>query len=939
MPVSFRFRPEWLEDSGDFTWRSALALVSACKAAYLPAGHAADLATNQWSMQPEPFEVGDSQGLILEDGRVLVVAFRGTDSTADWLGNLQITPRKVPEFNGSVHNGFLDAYERVAPIVENAVARLNNRSLWFTGHSLGGALALVAALTHKDQPITGLMTFGQPRMLGRRPAELVNARFGRKFQRFVNRNDIVTRVPPGYRHAGQLRRFTGMDSAFGGIEEFAPEAVEQEEISEMSEAEFAEMQEQIDAVRDQVEGFDPGAFEGVESEDFDVNSDEMLDASVEGLIPGVSAHRIDAYLAEVNARAATETSLLGVHETFQERRNVQFSMESTIVEDPFAFDEGDFFEAEFEESAPGDDAPGPTPAPADPEASYLVRLSTHAWTPPADVTLRSMIGNIASILTTPARAAALAGDIEVVSVEASREAGVEEVDVSVPHVKGTAVHTRPDMSEMGDGAMVGIIDTGIDILHEAFNDADGNSRVVAVWLQRDPRGPSPKDVDPAAFSQDYGTLYLAKDIAEFRRLHKEASAAPPRGLRDEFSGHGTHVAGIAAGRAFADVGNGMAPEAKIVVVSAHTSSDPTNPAEPRSLGYSASHVDALAFLKTVSMGGTEVMDTPHPMAINVSLGMNAGAHDGKTTLEAAFDGITGGGRDPGLVIVKSAGNERAHAGHASVQAALGAVVDIEWETDANSRKRDYLEAWFEPGDDIEFTLFNPMNSQIGPVNFSSPVSEVEVDGNFYRLALSEGHSDNGHNRLAISVERRTNDIIDGPWRLQLLGNHLVSRDGIVHVWAERVRFRSIKFLNPDRKMTLSVPGTAQSIVTVGACGSTMPMRLLNMSSLGLTRDGRPKPELCAPGEMIVAAQAGANTDAAIRKSGTSMAAPHVTGAAALVFSARAKKGLPQVNAVQLQQKLRLTTQNFSPLHNPGFGSGILDAEKLVEELTKVAGGA
>lgn len=922
MSVSFRFRPEWLLDSSGFTWRSSLALVSACKAAYLPGSHAEQLANGEWSMEGSAFSVGESQGLILEDSSVVVVAFRGTDSTADWLGNMKIAPRTVDSFGGGLHDGFFDAYEDVASIVADAVARADGKVLWFTGHSLGGALAVVAALTHRDRDIAGVMTFGQPRLLGTRPAGLMNERFGRDYQRFVNRNDIVTRIPPGYRHAGILRRFKAGESH---LEEEGFESIEAEETgedtSQLSEAEFNAMQEKIHEVEEAVDSISPEDF-GAESAGLD--NDELLDASVEGIIPGVSAHKIDNYLAEINARATAEISVAGVHETFQARRHAQFSIEATIAEEPLDFEDEDFFGEEFE--GVGAELP-------EPEATYLLRLATAHWTPPAAVELRSLIGNIASVWTTASGVAALRSDPMVLSVEASREAGVEDVHVSVPHVKGTEVHTRPDLPERGDAAMVGVIDTGIDILHEAFNDDDGNSRILGVWLQRDPTGPTPKDVDPDTFSQDYGTLYLASDIAAFRKAHAETGAAPPRGLRDEFSGHGTHVSSIAGGRSFSTVGDGMAPAARIVVVSAHNDSDPENPAEPRSIGYSASHVDALAFLRRVSLGGTKVSDTAHPIAINVSLGMNAGAHDGQTTLEAAFDGITGGGRDPGILIVKSAGNERDQGGHASAQAALGAVVDVEWETDDSPRRRDYLEAWFEPGDRMSFTVTGPLGISVGPVDFDSPEASLDRNGNHVHLALSESHSDNGHNRLAITIERRGEEILPGNWKLEMVGQEILSRNGIVHIWAERVRRRSITFVNPDRKVTLSVPGTANTVVTVGACNSSFPMKLLDISSLGLTRDGRPKPELCAPGELITAAMAGADTDSAVQKSGTSMAAPHVTGAVALVFSARAKAGLPQVNAVQLQQRLRLTTQNFSPVHNPGFGSGILDARKLFDELT------
>jgi endonuclease G len=928
MPVSFRFRPEWLQDSSGFTWRAALALVSTCKAAYLPGDHAARLGQSEWSMNAETFDVNDSQGLILENQSVTVIAFRGTDSTADWLGNLQITPRRVDDFNGSIHNGFLDAYDLVADIVQNAVDRSAGKSLWFTGHSLGGALAVIAALAQKDREIAGVMTFGQPRLLGRGPAQLVNDRFGRDYQRFVNRNDIVTRIPPGYRHAGIRRHFSDSHHDFGeeAVESF-DEIEKDDDTTQLGENDFKEMQTQINDIRAQVLA---SSTEDMGIESADIDSDELLDASVEGIIPGVSAHKIDAYLAQVNVRANAEISAQGIHESFLARRQSQFSMEVTLAEEPLGFDDDDLVEEEFGVETVAVPGTGATP---DLEASYLVRVATPTWAPPTGVTLRSLVGSIASVSATATGIENLSSDPMVLNVEASREAGIEDVDASVAHVKGTVVHNRPDLPEKGDGAIVGVIDTGIDILHEAFDDAAGKSRILGIWLQRDTSGPSPKEVDPDAFSQNYGTLYLASDIEKFRKDHAENGVAPPKGLRDEFSGHGTHVSSIAAGRSFDTVGDGMAPEAKLVVVSAHNTSDPENPDEPRSIGYSSSHVDALSFLRRVSLGGTKVSTDGHPMAINVSLGMNAGAHDGQTTLEAAFDSVTGGGRDPGLVIIKSAGNERNHKGHASAQAALGAVVDMSWQTDENSRRRDYLEAWYEPGDKIAFTLVTPLGDRIGPVDFESPEAELENSGNYFHLAVSEGHSDNGHNRLAITIERRTQNILPGFWQLEMVGQDILSRDGIVHIWAERVRQRSIRFENPDRRVTLSVPGTANSVVTVGACNSSFPMKLAAMSSQGLTRDGRPKPELCAPGEKITAALAGGATDAAVQKSGTSMAAPHVTGAVALVFSARAKAGLRQVNAVQLQQKLRLTTQNFSPVHNPGFGSGVLDAEKLIDELT------
>jgi subtilisin family serine protease len=927
MTHNFRFREEWLAAPGpDFSWPSALALVSACKVAYHPGPDAERVVAEDWGLSGQAFDMGDTQGIVIEGQHAVVVAFRGTESVADWLGNLTVTPRFVPDFRGALHKGFHNAYRDAAPIVDAAVARAGTRALWFTGHSLGGALAVIAAMTHDDHDIAGLMTFGQPLLLGRRPARWIGEHLAGRYYRFVNREDIVTRVPPGYSHAGERIHFTGSgagDVTFGvegGLESGLADTEE-----EMPAAEFIALQETIDAIATELEtgAGAARAVEGLGLESAAPPPDVLLDASVEGLVPGVSDHRIDAYVAEVNARAAAEISVAGMHETFMGRRDDEFRRAAASITEEPLFDPGFGLE-----SGVGPEAADTAAA----TACYLVRLrDAHGWAPPEGVSLRSVVGNIASVAATETGVRNLSTDPAALTIEPSREAGIEELTVSVPHVKGTAVHTRPDLHERGDRALVGIIDTGIDILHRAFDDAAGASRIHAIWIQWDNTGPTPHQVDPA-FTQNYGTFYLAEDIARFRAAFDADGTAPPPGLRDEFSGHGTHVASIAAGRGVGDLGDGMAPDAGIVLVAAHTSRAPDNPDEPRSIGYSASHVDALGLLKRIAGGGTAVLADPRPMAINVSLGMNAGAHDGQTTLEAAFDGVTGNGREPGLVIVKSAGNERGHGGHASVQAALGAVVDVEWTTDFNSRPLDYLEAWFEPGNDIEFSLLTPDGAIIGPVSFDAPEAEVDGPGYRCRLSLSEGHSDNAHNRLAISVDRKTGGQIPaGGWKLDVLARNLVGANAMVHIWAERVGDRSVRFRLPDPAMTLSIPGTARSVVTVGACNSGFPMRLLSASSLGLTRDGRPKPELCAPGEGIWAARANAGPTDRTQKSGTSMAAPHVTGALALVLSAREKSGKPQLNAVQLREKLRLTTQNFSHIHNPGFGSGVLDAEALLNE--------
>jgi endonuclease G len=285
-------------------------------------------------------------------------------------------------------------------------------------------------------------------------------------------------------------------------------------------------------------------------------------------------------------------------------------------------------------------------------------------------------------------------------------------------------------------------------------------------------------------------------------------------------------------------------------------------------------------------GGTAVLAEALPMAVNVSLGMNTGAHDGSSTLESAFDQISGNRRDPGFVVVKSAGNERSFDGHVRLRAGEGATGTVTWSTTAEVRTKDYIEVWWSNLDELEFVLVDPRLHRSPVVSTASPRAEAILGNAVCTMELTALHPDNGASRLVIRLLHQPPAPMDGRWQLDITGKRILSRDAWVDAWVERDESRAVRFDNSDNTMTLSIPGTARTVITVGACNaSPAQVRLTDSSSWGLTRDGRPKPDLCAPGEAVRAACAG-TTDGAIAKTGTSMAAPMVTGTLALVLSRR-----------------------------------------------------
>ncbi len=283
--------------------------------------------------------------------------------------------------------------------------------------------------------------------------------------------------------------------------------------------------------------------------------------------------------------------------------------------------------------------------------SMMVRLVQPHWTPPAGFQLQTQMDTVVSGIGTSAALDALEADDNVAEIEASRPAGLVECAISVPFVKATPIQ-EPPVGEQGDRCVVAFIDTGIDILHRAFVDDAGQSRIVEIWDQREIAGTTPAQVYPQ-LRLNYGRVYTAVEIAGFLG---DPASIPPR-LRDP-AGHGTHVASIAAGGKDPTPGGffgGLAREAKIVLVIAKMD---VNPGDSVSIGYSNSHFQALDYISAVADSRSL------PVVVNVSLGMNAGPHDGKSVLETGFEKFTQSGTKPGYVVVKSAGNERDRNGHA-----------------------------------------------------------------------------------------------------------------------------------------------------------------------------------------------------------------------------------------------------------------------------------
>ncbi|MFF3554653.1 lipase family protein [Streptomyces tsukubensis] len=169
------------------------------------------------SLFEPPFALEDTQAYTLAGERMIVTAFRGTEPVQirDWLSDASTPPWPGPARTGYMHYGFAEALDSVYPGVRDTIAELrdNGQTVWFTGHSLGGALAMLAGCRmYLEEPrlrADGVYTYGQPRTCDRILAAAVNKGFPDKVFRFVNNNDIVPQLPPepAYTHTDTVRYF------------------------------------------------------------------------------------------------------------------------------------------------------------------------------------------------------------------------------------------------------------------------------------------------------------------------------------------------------------------------------------------------------------------------------------------------------------------------------------------------------------------------------------------------------------------------------------------------------------------------------------------------------------------------------------------------------------------------------------------------------------
>lgn len=419
----------------------------------------------------------------------------------------------------------------------------------------------------------------------------------------------------------------------------------------------------------------------------------------------------------------------------------------------------------------------------------------------------------------------------------------------------------------GKGVIIAVLDSGIDYFLPEFRRADGRTRILALWDQSAVPDKEQGRLPPEGYRE--GVLYTREQIDEALSAGSREEALRIVPQRDA-SGHGTAVAGVAAG-----TGIGVAPEAELLIVKLGTPLPGTFPRTTQ-------------LMRGITYAVTMGLAMERPVAINLSFGNTYGDHRGESLLERFIDNASEIGRTS---LVIGSGNEGNSNGHAAGIARTSTRVELavtSYETGIS------VQLWKHFNDYFRLRILSPGGEEVVLETRTFGTVRKTLEQTQLLSYVGEPLPYSVNQEIFIDFIPTQTYINEGIWTFELTPVEIVTGEYRFYLPSYAVRNTGTGFFLPTPEVTLTIPSTSLRAVTVGAYD---PRRqsYADFSGRGYVyryEEGRGngqgaafgiafnKPDLVAPGVDITVPMTGGGYE---KVSGTSFAAPFVTGSAALLM--------------------------------------------------------
>lgn len=476
----------------------------------------------------------------------------------------------------------------------------------------------------------------------------------------------------------------------------------------------------------------------------------------------------------------------------------------------------------------------------------------------------------------------------------------------------------PTLQLMGDGIMIGFIDTGIDYQNRVFRNLDGTTRIAGIWDQTIQTGRTPQGLY-------YGTEYTEEMINAALRSEDPLQIVPSV----DTDGHGTFVASVAAGGA--EVGNrflGAAPEAAIAMVK-------LKPAKTYLKEFFAIAQDAVCYQENDIMLGLRYLNDlarkrGMPLVICVALGTSFGGHNGDSLLADILD-IYATVRNRCVVV--GTGNEAARRHHyfnrfTDVQDMRTAEIRVGEGTQSFA-----VELWSTLPNIVMVSVTSPSGERTGmiPIRLGYLFDFLFT---FERTTITVEYRLLQENNDAQLVFIRFQNAVPGIWKIDI--KPAMQTTGGFHIWLPMEEFLEgeVYFLESNPDTTFTEPSGGRNTMTVAFYNSRENGVDIN-SGRGYTRDERIKPDYAAPGETVTGAVPGGGFK---NRTGSSAATAIAAGGCALIMEWISEQpGARGVSSSQVRNIIVMGTQKLPGIEYPNtqWGYGTMDLYRSLDILRQL----